>query len=78
MQKLTFIGIAALAAMLLAFAPTALAGGSKDGDGVIKRRQVHRFEHVETEGEVRRRTDRDGVRGRSEPRRQAVARHARP
>jgi hypothetical protein len=37
MQKLTFIGIATLAAMLLAFAPTALAGGSKDGDGVIKR-----------------------------------------
>ena len=37
MQKLTFIGIAALAAMLLALAPTALAGGSKDGDGVVKR-----------------------------------------
>lgn len=37
MQKLTFIGIGALSAMLLALAPTALAGGSKDGDGVIKR-----------------------------------------
>ena len=37
MQKLTFIGIAALGAMLLSLAPTALAGGSKDGDGVIKR-----------------------------------------
>jgi hypothetical protein len=29
MQKLTFIGIAALAAMLLALAPTALAGQSE-------------------------------------------------
>jgi hypothetical protein len=37
MQKLTFIGIAALAAILLALAPTALAGGTKDGDGVVKR-----------------------------------------
>lgn len=37
MQKLTFIGIGALSALLLALAPTALAGGSKDGDGVIKR-----------------------------------------
>jgi hypothetical protein len=37
MQKLTFIGIAALCAMLLSLAPTALAGGSKDGDAVIKR-----------------------------------------
>jgi hypothetical protein len=37
MQKLTFIGIAALAAMLLALAPTALAGGKKGGDGIIKR-----------------------------------------
>ena len=33
MQKLTFIGIAALAAVLLAFAPTALAGGSKAATG---------------------------------------------
>jgi hypothetical protein len=31
MQKLTFIGIATLAAMLLALAPTALAGQSKGG-----------------------------------------------
>jgi len=37
MQKLTFIGIGALSALLLTLAPTALAGGSKDGDGVIKR-----------------------------------------
>jgi len=37
MQKLTFIGIAALAAMLLTLAPTALAGGSKGGDGIVKR-----------------------------------------
>jgi hypothetical protein len=37
MQKLTFIGIAALAAMLLALVPTALAGGSKGGDGIVKR-----------------------------------------
>lgn len=37
MQKLTFIGIAALAAMLLALAPAALAGGSKGGDGIVKR-----------------------------------------
>jgi hypothetical protein len=37
MQKLTLIGIAAVAAMLLALAPTALAGGSKGGDGVVKR-----------------------------------------
>lgn len=36
MQKLTFIGIAALAAMLLALAPTALAGPSKGGKGIIK------------------------------------------
>jgi hypothetical protein len=36
MQKLTFIGIAALAAMLLALAPTALAGQSKGGRGIIK------------------------------------------
>ena len=36
MQKLTFIGIAALAAMLLALAPTALAGQSKGGKGIIK------------------------------------------
>ena len=37
MQKLTFFGIAALSALLLSLAPTALAGGSKDGDAVIKR-----------------------------------------
>jgi hypothetical protein len=37
MKKLTSIGIAALAAMLLALAPTALAGGKKGGDGIIKR-----------------------------------------
>ena len=37
MQKLTLIGIATLAAMLLALAPTALAGGSKGGDGIVKR-----------------------------------------
>ena len=37
MQKLTIIGIATLAAMLLALAPTALAGGSKGGDRIIKR-----------------------------------------
>ena len=37
MPKLTYIGIAALGAMLLALAPTALAGGSKDDDAVIKR-----------------------------------------
>ena len=37
MQKLTFIGIAALAAMLLALAPAALAGGKKGGDGIVKR-----------------------------------------
>jgi hypothetical protein len=36
MQKLTFIGIAALAAVLLALAPTALAGGSKGGKGIVK------------------------------------------
>jgi hypothetical protein len=36
MQKLTFIGIAALAAMLLALAPTALAAQSKGGKGIIK------------------------------------------
>jgi hypothetical protein len=36
MQKLTFIGIAALAAMLLALAPTAVAGQSKGGKGIIK------------------------------------------
>lgn len=36
MQKLTFIGIAALAAMLLVLAPTALAGQSKGGKGIIK------------------------------------------
>jgi hypothetical protein len=36
MPKLTFIGIAALAAMLLALAPTALAGQSKGGKGIIK------------------------------------------
>lgn len=36
MQKLTFIGIATLAAMLLALAPTALAGQSKGGKGIIK------------------------------------------
>jgi hypothetical protein len=37
MRKLTFIGIAALATALLALAPTALAAGNKDGDGVLKR-----------------------------------------
>ena len=37
MQKLTFIGIAALAAMLLALAPAALAGGKKGGYGIVKR-----------------------------------------
>lgn len=37
MQKFTFIGIAALAALLLALAPTAHASGSKDDDGVLKR-----------------------------------------
>ena len=78
MQKLTYIGIAALSAMLLALAPTALAGGSKDGDARHQARQVHGLEHVEAEGQVRRRTDRDRVRGRSEPRRQALARHDRP
>lgn len=36
MQKFTFIAIAALAAMLLALAPTALAGQSKGGKGIIK------------------------------------------
>jgi hypothetical protein len=36
MQKLTFIGIAALAAMLLALAPTALAEQSKGGKGIVK------------------------------------------
>jgi len=36
MQKLTFIGIAALAAMLLALAPTAVAGQSKGGKGIVK------------------------------------------
>lgn len=36
MQKLTFIGIAALAAVLLAIAPTALAGGKKGGKGIVK------------------------------------------
>lgn len=36
MQKLTFIGIAALAAMLLALAPTALAEQSKGGKGISK------------------------------------------
>ncbi len=37
MHKFTLIGIATIAAMLLALAPTALAGASKGGDGVIKR-----------------------------------------
>ena len=36
MHKLAFIGTAALA-MLLALAPTALARGSKGGDGVLER-----------------------------------------
>jgi hypothetical protein len=36
MQKLTFIGIAALAATLLALAPTAFASQSKGGRGIIK------------------------------------------
>ena len=37
MKKLTFIGIAALAAMLLALVPAAFAAGSKGGDGIVKR-----------------------------------------
>ena len=37
MQKITLIGIAALAALLLTLAPTALARGGKDDDRVIKR-----------------------------------------
>ena len=37
MKKAMLIGIAAVAAMVLAVAPTALAGGAKDGDRVIKR-----------------------------------------
>jgi hypothetical protein len=37
MKKLTLIGIATLAAVLLAIAPAALAGGSKGGDAIIKR-----------------------------------------
>ena len=36
MQKLTFMGIAALAAMLLTLAPTAFAGESKGGKGIVK------------------------------------------
>ena len=36
MHKLTYIGIAALAATLLALAPTALAGQSKGGRGIVK------------------------------------------
>jgi hypothetical protein len=36
MHKLTYIGLAALAATLLALAPTALASQSKGGRGVIK------------------------------------------
>lgn len=36
MHKLAYIGIAALAATLLALAPTALAGQSKGGKGIIK------------------------------------------
>jgi hypothetical protein len=36
MKKLTLTGIATVAAMLLALAPTALAGESKGGDRVIK------------------------------------------
>ena len=35
-KKLTFIGIAAFAAVLLAIAPTALAGGGKGGKGIVK------------------------------------------
>jgi hypothetical protein len=37
MQKFTFIGIAALAMMLVALAPTAQARGNKGGDGNVKR-----------------------------------------
>ena len=37
MKKLVFTGIAALAAMLLALAPSALARGDKGGDGIVKR-----------------------------------------
>ena len=37
MQKVTLIGIATLVASLLALAPTALAGGKKGGDGIVKR-----------------------------------------
>ena len=37
MRKLTLIGIAAAVAAVFALVPAALAGGSKDGDGVIKR-----------------------------------------
>ena len=36
MHRLAYIGIAALAATLLALAPTALAGQSKGGKGIIK------------------------------------------
>jgi hypothetical protein len=36
MHKLTYIGLAALAATLLALAPTALAGQNKGGRGIIK------------------------------------------
>jgi hypothetical protein len=37
MRKLTLIGIAALAAAVLALVPTALAAGGKDGKGMVKR-----------------------------------------
>ena len=37
MQKLMLIGIAALAATMLAYAPTTPAAGSKGGDGIVKR-----------------------------------------
>jgi hypothetical protein len=36
MRKLTLIAIAALAAMLMALVPTALAGGNKNDDRIIK------------------------------------------
>ena len=36
MRKLTFIAIAAVAAMLLVLAPSAVAGADKDGDRIIK------------------------------------------
>ena len=36
MQKLTFIAVAALTAMLVSLAPAALAGQSKGGKGIIK------------------------------------------